>query len=178
MRWVLTTKLGTLSMSKKLSSMAKPVITDTSPLLLLLMGLYDKNAIEEFKRLSKYDSDDCDLLLQFTAKRKIIVTPQVLSEVSNFAAKELKQNKFSEFIEGNKPTLEKILEKYIPKADILASKEVVKFGFTDTSIILAAKENNALVLTDDFPLFGVCKKIGVDTMHMMEIQSRKEIFKT
>jgi len=157
--------------------MAKPVITDTSPLLLLLMGLYDKNAIEEFKRLSKYDSDDYDLLLQFTAKRKIIVTPQVLSEVSNFA-KELKQNKFSEFIEGNKPTLERINENYIPKTDILASKEVITFGFTDTSIILAAKENNALVLTDDFPLYGVCKKIGVDTMHMMEIQSRKEIFKT
>ncbi len=166
-------------MSKKLSSMAKPVITDTSPLLLLLMGLYDKNAIGDFKRLSpKYDSEDYDLVLQFVARRKIIVTPQVLSEVSNFATKELKQNKFSEFIEGNKPTLEKILEKYIPKADILASKEVVKFGFTDTSIILAAKENNALVLTDDFPLFGVCKKIGVDAMHMTEIQSQKEIFKT
>lgn len=164
-------------MSKKSSDRRKPIITDTSPLLLLLMGLYDKNAIEEFKRLSKYDSDDYDLLFQFTAKRKIIVTPQVLSEVSNFA-KELKQNKFSEFIEGNKPTLEKILEEYIPKVNILASKEVVKFGFTDTSIILAAKENNALVLTDDFPLFGVCKKIGVDTMLMMEIQSRKEIFKT
>ena len=163
-------------MSKKSSDRRKPVITDTSPLLLLLMGLYDKNAIEEFKRLSKYDSDDYDLLLQFIAKRKIIVTPQILSEVSNFA-KELKQNKFSEFVEGNKSNLEQILEEYIPKVNILGSKEVVKFGFTDTSIILAAKENNALVLTDDFPLFGVCKKIGVDTMLMMEIQSQKEIFK-
>jgi rRNA-processing protein FCF1 len=164
-------------MSKKSSDGRKPVITDTSPLLLLLMGLYDKNAIEEFKRLSKYDSDDYDLLLQFTAKRKIIVTPQVLSEVSNFA-KELKQNRFSEFIEENRPTLEKIDEKYIPKTDILTSQETVKFGFTDTSIILAAKENNAVVLTDDFPLSGLCKKIGVDAMHLDEILIQKEIFKT
>jgi len=141
------------------------------------MGLYDENAIAKFKRLSEYNSDDYKLLLQFTAKRKIIVTPQVLSEVSNFA-KELKSNTFSEFIEENKPTLEKIDEKYIPKTDILASQEIVKFGFTDTSIIIAAKENNALVLTDDFPLSGLCKKIGVDTMHMMEIRSQKEIFKT
>jgi rRNA-processing protein FCF1 len=141
------------------------------------MGLYDKNAIGDFKRLSpKYDSEDYDLVLQFVARRKIIVTPQVLSEVSNFA--EGLKNKFSEFIEGNRPTLEKINEKYIPKTDILASQEVVKFGFTDTSIILAAKETNALVLTDDFPLFGACKRIGVDTMHMMEIQSQKERFKT
>ncbi|MDO9098954.1 MAG: hypothetical protein Q7U60_12645 [Candidatus Methanoperedens sp.] len=164
-------------MSKKSSDLRQPIITDTSPLLLLLMGLYDENAIAKFKRLSKYDSDDYDLLLQFIAKRKIIVTPQVLSEVSNFA-KELKPNRFSEFIEGNRSTLEKIDEKYIPKTAILASQEIVKFGFTDTSIILAAKENNALVLTDDFPLSGICKKIGVDTMLMMEIQSQKEIFKT
>ncbi len=170
-------KLGTSIMSKKLSSRTKPVITDTSPLLLLLMGLYDKNGIEDFKRLSKYDSDDYDLLLQFTARRRIIATPQVLSEVSNFA-KELKQKRFSEFIEENRPMLEEIDEKYIPKTDILASQEIVKFGFTDTSIILAAKEINAVVLTDDFQLSGICKRIGVDTMLMMEIQSRKEIFKT
>ncbi len=167
---------GTSNMSKKLSDRAKPILTDTSPLLLLLMGLYNKNAIDDFKRLSKYDSDDYDLLYLFVAKRKIIVTPQVLSEVSNFA-KELKPNRFSEFIEGNRPTLEKIFEKYIPKTEILASKEVLKFGFTDTSIILAAKENNAIVLTDDGHLLGICKRIGLDAKHMNEILSHREIFK-
>ncbi|GFO96636.1 uncharacterized protein ig2599ANME_0825 [groundwater metagenome] len=165
---------GTSNMSKKLSDKAKPIITDTSPLLLLLMGLYDKKAIENFKRLSKYDSEDYDLVMQFVARRKIMVTPQVLSEVSNFA-KELKPNKFSEFMVGNRATLEKIYEKYIPKTDILSSHEIIKFGFTDISIVLAAKQNNALVLTDDFPLCGVCK-IGLDTMHIKEILSQKEIF--
>jgi len=170
------TRPGTSNMLKKLSEKTKPIITDTSPLLLLLIGLYDKNVIESFKRLSRYDSYDYDLLLQFITRRKIIVTPQVLSEVSNFANR-LKPNKFSEFIEENKPTLEKIDEKYIPKTDILASQEIVKFGFTDTSIILAAKETNALVLTDDYALLGKCKKIGLDTMPMDEILSQKEIFK-
>src|SRR3970040_237267 len=107
------TRPGTSNMLKKLSEKKKPIITDTSPLLLLLIGLYDKNVIESFKRLSRYDSYDYDLLLQFITRRKIIVTPQVLSEVSNFANR-LKPNKFSEFIEENKPTLEKIDEKYIP----------------------------------------------------------------
>jgi len=101
------TRPGTSNMLKKLSEKTKPIITDTSPLLLLLIGLYDKNVIESFKRLSRYDSYDYDLLLQFITRRKIIVTPQVLSEVSNFANR-LKPNKFSEFIEENKPTLEKI----------------------------------------------------------------------
>ncbi|SNQ59842.1 PIN domain-containing protein [Candidatus Methanoperedens nitratireducens] len=119
-------------MSKKLLDKGQVIVIDTSPLLLLLMGLYDKNAINNFKRLSEYDSNDYDLLYQFVAKRKIIVTPQVLSEVSNFA--DQLKNRFSEFIEENRPNLEKIDEKYITKAEILTSPEVVKFGFTDTSI--------------------------------------------
>ncbi len=170
------TKLGTSIMSKKSSSKTKPVITDTSPLLLLLMGFYDKSAIGDFKRLSpKYESDDHELVFQFVARKKIIVTPQVLSEVSNFA--EGLKNKFSEFIEGNRITFEKIDERYITKNDILASKEVAKFGFTDTSIILAAKETDALVLTADHRLCEKCRKIGLDAIHMDEILSQKEIFK-
>ncbi len=144
-------------MLKKSSKQWQPVITDTSPLLLLLMGLYDEKIIAKFKRLSEYNSEDYKLLLQFTARRKIIITPEVLSEVSNFA-KELK-NQFSEFIEGNRQILEKIDENYVPKNDILDSQEVLRFGFTDSSIILAAKHTNALVLTDDHPLWGKCKKL-------------------
>lgn len=164
-------------MSKKLKTKKKPIITDTSPLLLLLIGSYDKNTIKGFKRLAKYDSVDFDLLLDFVAKSKVMVTPQVLAEVSNFA-KELKNNPdtFSEIIEKNKAMLEKICEKYTPKNDILGSQELIKFGFTDASIIIAAKENDALVLTDDFPLCGICKKNGLDTKHMKEIQEMKEIF--
>lgn len=164
-------------MSKKLKTRKKPIITDTSPLLLLLIGLYDKSTIKGFKRLSKYDSDDFDLLFQFVATRKVIITPQVLAEVSNFA-KELKNNPdtFSEIIGKNKALLEKVCEKYIPKNDILGSQELVRFGFTDASIILAAKENNALVLTDDFPLLSICKRNGLDTKHMKEILGMKEVF--
>jgi len=165
-------------MSKKSKSRKKPIITDTSPLLLLLIGSYNKNTIKNFKRLSKYNSDDYDLLFQFVAARKVMVTPQVLAEVSNFA-RELKNNPdtFSEIIKINKSLLEKIYEKYIPKDDILASQELFKFGFTDISIIVAAKENDALVLTDDYPLSGICKKSkGLDAMHMSEIRERNEIF--
>lgn len=154
---------------------SKTIIPDTSPLLLILMGLYDKEGIESFKRLSNYDIEDFELLLQFIGKKKIVVTPHILSEVSNFA-KELKQRKFSEFIDANRPVLDKINEEYISKTNILDENDLVKFGFTDTSIILAARKNNALILTDDFPLNGMCKKIGINSIHINEILSQKEIF--
>jgi len=85
---------------------------------------------------------------------------------------------FSEIIGKNKELLEKVCEKYIPKNDILSSQELVKFGFTDVSIIVAAKENNALVLTDDFPLLGMCKRNGLDTKDLKEISAWKEVFNT
>ncbi|VVB94109.1 Uncharacterised protein [uncultured archaeon] len=156
---------------------SKTVIPDTSPLLLILMGLYDKECITNFKRLSNknYKIEDYELLLQFIAKKKIIVTPHILTEVSNFATK-LKENKFSEFIDANRPVLEKIDEEYVSKTNLLNETELIKFGFTDTSIVVAARKNNGLVLTDDFPLFGMCKKIGINAVHMNEILSTKEIF--
>ena len=99
---------------------SKTVIPDTSPLLLILMGLYDKECITNFKRLSNknYKIEDYELLLQFIAKKKIIVTPHILTEVSNFATK-LKENKFSEFIDANRPVLEKIDEEYVSKTNLL-----------------------------------------------------------
>jgi hypothetical protein len=54
----------------------------------------------------------------------------------------------------------------------LKSKTIIP----DTSIILAARKNNALILTDDFPLNGMCKKIGINSIHIYEILSQKEIF--
>lgn len=44
------------------------------------------------------------------------------------------------------------------------------------SLFHAARKNNALVLTDDFPLNGMCKKIGINSIHINEILSQKEIF--
>ncbi|NJD75674.1 MAG: hypothetical protein FIB08_01070 [Candidatus Methanoperedens sp.] len=142
------------------------------------MGLYDKECIANFKRLSNknYEIEDYELLLQFIRKKKILVTPHILTEVSNFATK-LKENKFSEFIDANRPILERIDEEYVSKTNILSDIEIIKFGFTDISIVLTARKNNALVITDDFPLYGKCKQIGIDTIHLNEILSQKEIFK-
>lgn len=160
-----------------LDTKSKTLIPDTSPLLLILMGLYDKKCITNCKRLSNknYETEDYELLLQFIAKKKIIVTPHILTEVSNFASK-LKENRFSEFIDANRPILEKTDEEYVSITNILKETEIIKFGFTDTSIIVAARKNNGLVLTDDFPLFGMCKKIGINAVHMNDILSTKEIF--
>lgn len=157
--------------SKKWIQSPGNVIIDTVPLLLFLTGIYDKKVISKFKRLKKYGYDDksFEILQLFLAYSKTItVTPGVLSEVSNFA-EQLKSDRFARLIRDNLEILETMDEIYIPKDTILDSDEIFKFGFTDTSIIFAAKNSDCGVLTKDYRLCSYCRKLGIRAYHLDRI---------
>lgn len=159
-----------------LKKIPKNIVIDTIPLLLFLVGTYDTKLISEFKRTNAYVTDDFKILRQFLVYTKIIsVTPGVLSEVSNFV-EELKDNLFSELLKRNIAVLKKMNELHIPKDNILESKEVYKFGFTDTSIFLAAKNNSAVILTGERPLWSYCQNLGIGAHHLDDILATKELF--
>ncbi len=164
-------------LNRKRGKEPEVVITDTSPLLLLLVGMYDQRLIGKFKRVRKYTTTDYEFLFQFLERKKVLVTPQILAEVSNLTMG-LKEKRFSEFIEKNKENLKRVKEKYIAKDEIIETKELLRFGFTDVSIILAAKEQKAMILTEDYPLYNRCKKEGLKVKHLQEIMTLKEIFTT
>lgn len=65
------------------------IVLDTNLLLLYCVGLYDPFVISRFtERLSRYTVDDFRLLIRFTRLfKKIIVTPNVLTEVVNLIDK-------------------------------------------------------------------------------------------
>ncbi len=96
------------------------------------------------------------------------MTPGVLSEVSNFA-EQLKSDRFARLIRDNLEVLETMGEIYISKDTILDSDEIFKFGFTDTSIIFAAKNSDGGVLTKDYRLCSYCQKLGIRAYHLDHI---------
>ncbi|TET89279.1 MAG: hypothetical protein E3J35_10330 [Methanomassiliicoccales archaeon] len=153
----------------------KPVLIDTSPLLLLLVGAYDESLIGKFKRVSKYSRTDFDLLVQFLAGRKVCVTPGVLAEVSNMAM-ELKRGEFGKVVDHNVEELKQMDEHYVSKDDILEAEELKRVGVTDTSLLIAAKERDGEILTADHPLCSRCRKTGIPATHMAELQWRGEQF--
>ncbi len=167
--------VGILTMSRKPIRVRPPILIDTSPLLLLLVGRYDENLIDSFKRMSGYDRTDFDLLIQFLARRKLNVTPGVLAEVSNLAM-QLKRGGFERMIEYNISELKSMGEHYVPKDTILEAKELVRVGITDTSLLIAAKEHNVGILTDDHPLWSRCQTEGIPAIHMAELQGRGDLF--
>ena len=154
--------------SKKWVRAPRNVIIDTVPLLLFLTGIYDKKVISKFKRLKKYGYDDksFEILQLFLAYSKTItVTPGVLSEVSNFA-EQFTNDRFAGLIHDNLKILRAMGEIYISKDTILDSDEIFKFGFTDTSIIFAAKNTDGEVLTKDYRLYSYCQKLGIRAYHL------------
>ncbi|CAG0974051.1 MAG: hypothetical protein MPEBLZ_02271 [Candidatus Methanoperedens nitroreducens] len=157
----------------------KVIVIDTIPLLLFLIGAYDQNLILTFKRLKtyKYTFEDFTILKEFLFRTKVIVvTPGVLSEVSNFA---FECGHFSDLLEKNIKYLMSMKEFYVSKEIIFESnEELFKFGFTDTSLIIAAKNNVGEILTRDYGLSQYCqKKLGIGALNLEDILRIKELIK-
>jgi len=157
----------------------KVIIIDTIPLLLFLIGAYDPNLILTFKRLKtyKYTFEDFTILKEFLFRAKVIVvTPGVLSEVSNYA---FECGNFPDLLEKNIKYLMSMKEFYVSKEIIIGLKEeMFKFGFTDSSLIIAAKNNAGEILTRDYGLSQYCqKKLGIGALNLDEILRIKEYIK-
>ncbi len=128
--------------------------------------------IGSLKVLSSYSRRQFDVLKIYLYHRRALVTPQVLAEVSNLSMKGINRNEFRKFIESCLPFFEKIGEEYIEKGKILEFPDISRYGFTDVSILLAAKRLNAEVVTEDIPLNGKCKKLGINSYALHELFDR------
>ncbi|QWR78006.1 hypothetical protein [Candidatus Magnetomonas plexicatena] len=126
------------------------VLLDTNLLLLYLVGYYDPNYIKKFKRTFKYSIEDFYFLKDYIERfDKIIITPQVLAEIWNFAEK-IEVGRFGGFLISSIPQIAYMSENYIEKDRIISEQSFHYIGVTDTSVILTAKALKCLVLTDDF----------------------------
>lgn len=172
-------------MWKRLIKVPAKVVIDTGPLLLFLAGNYDLKYIPKMKRI-KYCGEPCnkihyDILMQYLNHTKErLITPGVLSETWNLIDNDISNKKYkNELFDTNIKYFKLINEIYVPKNEILSNKYLSsnawKFGFTDSSIILCAKKNSACVLTQDYPLFNICKNLKIETSHLSSILSLADL---
>jgi predicted nucleic acid-binding protein len=172
-------------MLKSLFRVPPKVIIDTGPLMLFLAGNYDPVCIPKMKRI-KYEGRICnekhyEILKQYLNRTKErLITPGILSEVWNLIDNDISNKKDKEnlFID-NIRYFKLINEIYVPKNEILSDDYLCwntwNYGFTDASIILCAKNNSACVLTQDFPLYNVCRNLKIESNHLNSIFSLIDI---
>ncbi len=141
------------------------LVIDTNLLLLYLMGVYNPKKISEFKRTQQFLEEDFYLLLRFIGFfKRIVVTPHILTEVTNLA-----ENKTF-------PTLSKIikaLEESLINSNTLIETAPTcfqKFGLSDTAIQYLAQQNY-FILTDDFPLYGYLSSKGFSVANFNHLRT-------
>lgn len=132
------------------------VLVDTNVLLVLLIGMCDAESLSKFMCTKKYDATDYRLLVDALRyfKPELLLTPHILAEFSAFLRKDVKEPKISHFIHKIIEKLRTCQEEFIQLDHLLGTepKTLVYLGFSDMSIIEAAKRTGAAILTEDIDL--------------------------
>lgn len=124
------------------------IIIDTNLLIIYLVGLYDPKLIDEktFIYLQR--------VLAYTGA-KIIITPHIITEISNMTItkKVVKDPGFEVYISKLIGIFENAGEELVEMARLISNpKLLAAFGFTDLSIVEAAKTLQCGVMTADAKL--------------------------
>jgi hypothetical protein len=134
----------------------REIVIDTGPLLLYLVGSYDKRYLSRFS----YDEYEFLLLIRYLSSFKKVY----------LARRRLKEEQYSIFIRRSIVLLVGLWEEYVAKDEILKRSELPRFGITDASL-LSTVDRDKLLLTDDAPLFWYCSGKDMPVMHLDGIKS-------
>lgn len=128
--------------------MRKAVALDANLIVLLVVGLAGKSYITKHKRLKTYTADDFDILkATIEQSAGIVVTPNALSEASNFLrqiadpARSIISSAFQTLIKNTKET-------YVKSVDASQRAEFLRFGLADNVLLEISKANMVIVSVD------------------------------
>ncbi|MEH2182111.1 hypothetical protein [Nostoc sp.] len=111
----------------------KGILIDTNILLLYFVGTVNRERITRFNRTQQFIPEDYDLLLRIISRfRKLITTPNILTEVSNFVDKLVEPERshcfaiFALFVQN----VDMLDEYYVKSLDAVNTEKFFKFGLT------------------------------------------------
>jgi hypothetical protein len=140
------------------------VVLDANLLLLLVVGSADRTYIKKHKRLQSYRESDFDLLRQLIAPMSaIIVTPNILTEVSNFA-KHIGEPARTRIATAFAVLLEGLDEQYVSSKRAVAQPEFPRLWLTDSGILDQMTAEHIL-LTADLSLYLAAERRGHKTIN-------------
>jgi hypothetical protein len=145
------------------------IIVDSNLLLLVLIGLFDKRSIPSFsERLSGYSIEDYEYLLSLLQDKVIVITPNIITEISNLSGKFQRRKEFFQFL-GN--YIQSLNELYVQSSSVVIKDTFVKFGITDATIIELAKQG-ITTLTVDFNLFYYLSNQNYSAINFNQLRSQ------
>lgn len=143
------------------------LIIDTNLLILFLIGRFDESFIKTCSLTKGYDNDDYQLLSKIVTlfRNRVIVTPYIISEISNLSRRDIKNEKLNSYIKAVVVFLShsSVSERNVELKKIISIEVscISNFGFTDMAIFELSKSENMPFITDDsqFYQFAVSKAV-------------------
>lgn len=150
------------------------IFLDTNVLLLLLVAQFRPTLIGT-ERLKAYEKRDADLLTCYVSQfKRILTTPHVLTETSNFVRQMVKGRAQAEFAEWLHPLFcleeKNSLTQTIAEGHEVSGLLFVRLGLTDSSLA-ASISTKRLLLTADLDLHVATVSQGgrsINFTHMRE----------
>lgn len=150
------------------------IFLDTNILLLFLVDQFVPRLIGT-ERLKAYEKCDADLLTGFVSRfKKILTTPHVLTETSNFARQMMKGRLQTEFLEWLHPLFcapgQQAFSQTTPNGHDIDKQLFVRLGLTDSALVVCAN-TQYLLLTADLDLHVATVTRGghsINFTHMRE----------
>jgi len=142
----------------------KGIIPDANVLLIYFIGSINEKLIGSIKGTKEYTQKDYDIICNlFNLFKKIVTTPNILTEVYNLSQSSYKRNrdiyatKFSKMVDYYE-------ELYVSSKEVIKNCYFIDIGLTDVGINLISNQKY-LVLTADFKLFGNLQKQKIDAIN-------------
>lgn len=163
------------------------IIVDTNILILFLIGNYDPNLIKNCGIINnsnkQYSISDIELLKKiFSLFRKIVITPQIIAELSNISITGkhgIYGDKLTSYVQTVINFLKAAEERH-QKSDCLWGMElwvISEYGFTDMTMFELSKQTKMPILTDDLSFYNYSyEKVPIIKFEYIKYQRYQSIF--
>lgn len=149
------------------------LLIDANLLLVLVVGTVDREEVARFKRTRAYSAEDFDRLLAVAARySQVVVTPHVLTEVSNLAGQlqeHLRVRAFSTLAQLV-PTFD---EQFSASSALVRERLFGRLGLTDAAVAAVARDYRAglTVLTADLDLYLALSAGGATAINFNHVRA-------
>ena len=121
---------------------------DTNLLILYVVGREGTHIIPKHKRLSGYSEEDFSLLQELLEPvRRVLVTPNTLTETSNLLAQHANPER-DLLLEMLRYIIQESEEVVVASADASLNDRFVQLGLTDAALLEAITEDTPLITVD------------------------------
>jgi len=146
------------------------LVLDANLLLLLVVGRLDRTLIGQAKRVRQFTGEDFDLLINILSRfQRVLVTPHILTEVSNLLTSEQAHIREGArtILCGQMPLLD---ERFTSAQSLCQLPAFSRLGITDVAIETEGR-NYCLVLTTDLDLYLHLESLGVPALNFNHVRT-------